>query len=240
VVVWTGSSSGLWHWNSPLPRAGGTLALWDSEANQVDTIAYAAQTDDVSQGRTPDGSSRIDFIASPTPGAANPTGPVVITTVATLVKEPANKRVLVPAAAISDDWKGGRPFDDSRWTLCSGGPGGIGYDTGSDYLPLITLDVKSQMYGSGKNNSCYVRIPFTVDANSLADLNDLTLKVRVDDGFVAYLNGQEVARTNFTGTPAWNSHADSAPSDDSSLRDVDITASKGQLKAGANILAIRE
>ena len=75
------------------------------------------------------------------------------------------------------------------------------------------------MYGSGKNNTCYIRVPFTVDADTLADVNDLTLKVRYDDGFVAYLNGKEVARRNFTGTPAWNSHADCGV--ESNIQDAD-------------------
>ncbi len=166
---------------------------------------------------------------------------VTILTPVTLAAEGADKRVLVPTAAISDDWRGGKAFDDSKWTLCTGGPGGVGFDTASDYLPLITLDVRSQMYGSGKNNTCYIRIPFTVDANALVDLNDLTLKVRCDDGFVAYLNGQEIGRSNFAGISAWNSHADSAVEADGEDYDVavDITAHKGLLKAGPNILAIQ-
>ncbi len=238
-VVWTGSSSGLWHWNSPLPQAGGTVSLWDSDANLVDGVVYGTQTDDVSQGRLPDGGATRGFIAAPTPGAANPAARKTTQTTISLVAEAANKRVLVPSTAVSDDWRGGKAFDDSKWTLCSGGPGGVGYDTASDYLPLITLDVKSLMYGSGKNASCCLRIPFTLEADTPADVNHLSLKVRCDDGYVAYLNGQEVARINFTGTPAWNSHADSSASDDSSLRSVDITAYRGQLKAGANTLAIQ-
>ena len=111
---------------------------------------------------------------------------------------------------------------------------------GTGYQSLITLDLQTQMYGSGKNNTCYLRVPFTVDASTLADVNDLILKVRYDDGFVAYLNGKEVARRNFAGTPAWNSHADSAV--ESNIQDadehLDLSAFRGDLKAGANLLAI--
>lgn len=129
----------------------------------------------------------------------------------------------------------------SKWTLCTGGPGGVGYDTALDYKSWITLDTQAQMYGTGKNNTCYIRVPFAVDVNALADANDLTLKVRYDDGFVAYLNGTEVGRRNFTGTPAWNSHADTAV--EAAVTDfdayVDITQYKGDLKPGANILAVQ-
>jgi hypothetical protein len=105
---------------------------------------------------------------------------------------------------------------------------------------LITLDTEALMYGSGKNNSCYVRIPFTVAADALAEMDQLILKVRYDDGFIAYLNGAEVAGRNFAGTPSWNSHADSSGESVGEDFDeyVDISPYKGSLKAGANILAL--
>ena len=40
----------------------------------------------------------------------------------------------------------------------------------------------------------YVRRAFTVD--DLADVEKLTLGMRWDDGFVAYLNGHEIVRRN--------------------------------------------
>ncbi len=166
--------------------------------------------------------------------------PKVVTTNPTLVAQAADKRALVPTGPISDDWKGGRAFDDTAWLICRGSPGGIGYEKDTGYQALITLDVGAQMYGSGKNNTCYIRVPFTVDANSLAGITKLTLGVRYDDGFVAYLNGKEVARRNFTGTPAWNSYADSAREANVSDVDerIDLTAFLSTLQAGANILAI--
>ena len=42
---------------------------------------------------------------------------------------------------------------------------------------------------SGVNTSAYVRIPFNVDAGDIAKFNYLTLQMRYDDGFVAFLNG---------------------------------------------------
>jgi hypothetical protein len=171
---------------------------------------------------------------------ANPQVKKTTATTVALVEEAASKRVLVPTGAVSDDWKGGRPFDDSAWTPCTGAPGGVGYDRDSAYDSLITLDTEAQMYGSGKNNSCYVRIPFTVSADTLADISVLVLEARYDDGFVAYLNGEEVARANFTGTPLWNSHADSAgeAAGDDFDAYIDISQYKADLKAGANILAV--
>jgi hypothetical protein len=230
------------HLDFRLSSGGDMIALFDAAFHRIDQVIFGSQTADVSQGRTPDGATELAFFPAPTPGAANPgeKKPPATPVVITLVEEKADKKVLVPEGPVSDDWRGGNPFDDSAWTLCTGAPGGVGYERGQGYEALITLDTESLMYGSGKNNSCYVRIPFTVDAATLAGMSGLTLKVRYDDGYVAYLNGQEVARSNFAGTPAWNSHADSAGEANGQDFDdfIDISPNIGALKAGANLLAI--
>jgi hypothetical protein len=123
-------------------------------------------------------------------------------------------------------------FDDSGWAK---GSGGVGYERGSGYQGLIGLDVAADM--AGKNSTCYIRIPFTADN---AVYGDLRLRLRYDDGFIAYLNGVEVARRNFTGDPAWNSAAGSQHSDTAAAvpEDIDITPYAGALGVGANVLAI--
>jgi hypothetical protein len=241
AVFWADNSSDPGHLGFRLSADEGMIGLLDSQLNEVDKVLYSPQTTDVSEGRTPDGADDIELLPLPTPGVANPQLKKTTTTTVAVVGETASKRVLVPTAAVSDDWKGGRPFDDSAWTSCTGAPGGVGFETGSGYESLITLDTRAQMYGSGKNNSCYIRIPFTVAANTLADATGLTLKVLYDDGFVAYLNGKEVARANFSGTPSWNSHADSAIESAGQGFDeyIDISQFKGDLKAGSNILAVQ-
>ena len=59
----------------------------------------------------------------------------------------------------------------------------------------------------GLRTSCYVRVPFAFTGN-LQNVAGLTLKIHYNDGFVAYLNGIEIARRNFTGIAAWDSAAD--------------------------------
>ncbi|HCO95856.1 MAG TPA: hypothetical protein DIU00_18270, partial [Phycisphaerales bacterium] len=87
-----------------------------------------------------------------------------------------------------------------------------------------------------RNATCYVRIPFTIDTN----YTSLTLNVRYDDGFVAYINGVEVARRNFNGIPAWNSRASSSHSDSAAVlfENIDITDFLSELHQGDNLLAI--
>ena len=103
--------------------------------------------------------------------------------------------------------------------------------------PLITTDVQTNMIG--KSSSAYVRIPFEV-ANPAA-FSTLTLRMKYDDAFVAYLNGTEIARRNAPGgTPLWNSVATTNRSTASALvfEDIDVSGALTQMKAGTNVLAI--
>ena len=101
---------------------------------------------------------------------------------------------------------------------------------------LIATDVASAMYG--KRTSAYVRIPFTIaDPRAYASL---ALRVQYDDGFVAYLNGAEVARRNAPSAPAFDSRAtaDRPIAQAVAFQDIDISDSLGLLEPGWNILAL--
>ncbi len=123
-------------------------------------------------------------------------------------------------------------FDDSTWTA---GTGGVGYENSSGYEPYFDIDVQSEM--SGQNTSCFIRIPFTAEA---AVFSNMMLRIRYDDGFIAYLNGTEVARRNFTGQPAWNSTASASNGDDAAiaLQSIDVSQYAHLLRQGSNLLAI--
>ena len=153
----------------------------------------------------------------------------------TLVAENAAKRVLVPTGPVSTAWRAGQAFDDSAWLS---GSGGVGYERSTGYQTLFGINVQTQMYG--RNPTCCVRIPFNVSATDLGSLSGLMLRARCDDGFVAYLNGAEIARKNFVGEPAWNSAASASTADADAmvLASFDATAQIGKLKQGQNIRAI--
>ena len=240
AVFWANNSGDPGHLSFRLSADEGMIGLFDSQLKEIDKVLYGPQTTDVSEGRSPDGADLVQVLPLPTPGAANPQLEKTTTTTVVLMDERANKRVLVPTGEVSEDWKGGKAFDDSAWMLGTGGPGGVGFERSQGYESLITLDTEAEMYGTGKNNSCYVRVPFTVRADTLTDATPLILKVRYDDAFVAYLNGKEVGRGNFTGTPSWNSHADSSGESAGEGFDdyLDISQYKGELKPGVNVLAV--
>jgi hypothetical protein len=151
-----------------------------------------------------------------------------------LVSDSAAKKVYVPTSDIGTTWRGGsEPYDDSSWTS---GTSGVGYERDTGYDPFIGIDVETAMYNI--NTTCYIRIPFNVDACDIGQISSLTLLMRYDDGFVAYINGTEVERVNFTGTPAWNSAATSSPEATSAWNSYNISDHISELHSGSNILAI--
>ncbi|MCI0747500.1 MAG: hypothetical protein L0Y58_19010, partial [Verrucomicrobia subdivision 3 bacterium] len=88
------------------------------------------------------------------------------------------------------------------------------------------------------NASAYLRLPFTVA--DVSSINGLTLRLKHDDGFVAYLNGTLVASANAPETPAWNAAATNTRSDTeaSQFQDFVLDDVKDLLVSGNNLLAI--
>src|SRR5581483_5758859 len=82
----------------------------------------------------------------------------------------------------------------------------------------------------------YTRKSFVI--NSPADVDSLILTLDYDDGFVAYLNGTEVARMNVAGNPAAFNEVASADHEAGTAEEFDLSANKSLLRAGQNVLAI--
>lgn len=85
-------------------------------------------------------------------------------------------------------------FDDSSW---NSGPSGFGYGDNDDATVLKDMSDKTTGYAS-----VFIRKYFEV-ANP-ADIKHLNLAADYDDGFVAYVNGIEVARRNMPPGPVTN------------------------------------
>jgi hypothetical protein len=165
-------------------------------------------------------------------------------------------RVLVPKVAnggdlLGDTWRGGasnEPFNDdptsSPWKAVVGGLG-IGYDTTTspaDYNPLINFNVQSDMTTAPVNPSVFLRVPFTLTSEQIAAFDSLRLRLKYEDGFVAYINGVQVASAGASTPPAWNANAQFARNDTvaQSFADFNLTASPAALlRPGLNILAIQ-
>ena len=107
----------------------------------------------------------------------------------------------------------------------------------SGYMRFLQTSLEKELFRQG--TSAYLRFPFEVELPFQADI--LRLNVRYDDGFIAWLNGQEVARDNFTGEPAWDSRAlaDRPPQEATRPTTFDLSAMKSLLRNGTNRLAIQ-
>ncbi len=114
---------------------------------------------------------------------------------------------------------------------------GIGFDAAQTGLAgSIQIDVQPQMHQ--QNASLWVRIPFEVGDPTA--LETVQLRIQYNDGFVAYLNGQEVARRNAPDLTLWNSAATDSREIGESLayEEIDVSAHLGALREGPNVLAI--
>ena len=129
-------------------------------------------------------------------------------------------------------------FDAATFALLGDGASGWRVTTSAppppDYRPLIGTDLLSAM--RGVNATAYVRVPFSVDESDGFDT--LRLRVKYDDGFVAWLNGVEVARRNAPATVAWNSAATASRADTLAMQFEEINLDPATLRDGNNVLAI--
>ena len=153
-----------------------------------------------------------------------------------LVVAGAPAKVLVPTnGSLSVNWIGipsFEPFNTAGWIS---GTTGVGYERGTGYETLIGVNVNSQMQS---NNSVYIRIEFNV--TNPAAFDRLELRMKYDDGFVAFLNGAVLASANSPASPQWNSSAAGSHEANASAFDVyDVTDKKSNLRVGRNILAIQ-
>ncbi len=94
-------------------------------------------------------------------------------------------------------------FDDMAWTTVRTG---VGFDAANSLTNLMGSQVGEAMRGT--NASAYLRLPFVADAS--ARLEDLMLRIRYNDGFLAYLNGRLVATRNAPVATAGGTQTDSA------------------------------
>jgi len=103
----------------------------------------------------------------------------------TIIREGDNCIFLVPFGTPTDKWRLTN-YNDANWQT---GPTGIGYGDNDDNTTI------------SQTITAYIRIKFTVE--DINQVSGLFFNVDFDDGFVAYLNGEEIARENLgsVGSP---------------------------------------
>ena len=108
----------------------------------------------------------------------------------------------------------------------------------NNFSQMIGLNLLREVAVADQSTSAYVRVPFVIDRPDT--VVSLSLSMQFDDAFVAYINGTEVARSNVSGTPLWNTSASSDRADAEAFRTVQfpIENQPGLLQMGKNILAL--
>ncbi|MFO1476093.1 MAG: lamin tail domain-containing protein [Verrucomicrobiota bacterium] len=122
-------------------------------------------------------------------------------------------------------------FPAATWPLCT-------LPAGYNFTGLST-DLRTSM--SNQAPSLYLRKTFSVASDVASSTNPLVLQMQYNDGFIAYLNGREVARSGcgptnlfmFASQPAYT------PNTNSGTISFSIGNASQWLVAGNNVLAIQ-
>jgi hypothetical protein len=150
------------------------------------------------------------------------------------IESQGEKRVLIP---VSDHhfgrWRS-LEFEDRKWAYVQGL---VGFDTrgfsGQEFQPQIYNLLHNRSSGA------FLRTLFEVDLNDLSTVDQLVLRCRINDGFIAYLNGIEIVRFNVPEETHWNSIALSDIRGTAwRFREFDVSKVISQLKSGTNVLAV--
>ncbi|MHC4742762.1 MAG: lamin tail domain-containing protein, partial [Planctomycetota bacterium] len=102
----------------------------------------------------------------------------------------------------------------------------------------VTSDLAQAMLGN--NCSLWARIRFDLDEDEPEMFDNLMLRMKYEDGFAAYLNGERVASGNAPDSLQWNSAAlMNRPGESSSVfESIDLDDYRYLLRSGTNVLAV--
>ncbi len=125
-------------------------------------------------------------------------------------------------------------FNDSAWPV---GPAPFHYGnsgaTGDDGITTGTILTTMR----NNHRGIFLRRAFVL--TNVAEILSVNLTATCDDGFVAWINGFEVARTNFTGNPTYLSTAGSSFEPCSTNTYPVSLSPTNYLTTGSNVLAIQ-
>ena len=102
---------------------------------------------------------------------------------------------------------------------------------------LFATDLEADMFNT--NSGVYLRSEFSHDS-ATTPLDQLLLNMQYDDGFVAYLNGVQVAQRNAPVSPLFDSVATAERDDNDAVgvETIDISQYLNLLQDGNNVLAL--
>jgi autotransporter-associated beta strand protein len=138
-----------------------------------------------------------------------------------------------PRLGTTEQWTS-PTYDDALWKSGSG-PFGFGTFSG------VTLGVNTSLEMRNKAPSLYVRKTFAVSLAQASLTNQVQLAIRYNDGFVAFLNGKEVARRNM-GVPgmfAFRDQTSFSANTNVGIETIVLGLATNLLVSGDNLLCIQ-
>ena len=156
------------------------------------------------------------------------------------VSSASNERLLQWTASGAPRLGSGIPWNASNFPETGWLSGALPAGWGS----AVSTNLQTAM--QNKTPSLYLRKSFTVSAAQAASVNPVVLQVDYDDGFVAYLNGVEVARYNcgaagqflYAAQTAYNVATPSNTAVSSGVIEVTLGNASALLLTGTNVLSI--
>ncbi|HXJ59575.1 MAG TPA: lamin tail domain-containing protein [Verrucomicrobiae bacterium] len=187
------AEAGANHLNFQLAQEWGEIAIVASDGSVLDWVSYGPQTAGISEGRAPNGSSRITPLAQPTPGVGNPVPPASVPPqLVSLVPYTQVWKYEQSGTDLGTTWKA-PTYNDAAW------PSGPGLLAGVRSGGILPEAVGTALTVANTKPTFYFRTRFTI--SDLTQLSGLQLTHIFDDGAVVYLNGTEIYRYNLPAGP---------------------------------------
>lgn len=136
----------------------------------------------------------------------------------------------------SGGWNVSPGFDDSAWIAAATG---IGYDTAGGFTPWIGITPSGNCLNALRNvntSLCFRKLFVVEDVQRVVAM---VLKMKYEDGFVAFINGTEIARANCSGALTYNKVAVAALDESIVNSWTEFSVPLALLQSGTNILAIQ-
>ena len=247
----TNNANDLTRWKFPAVnlRKGESIIVFASAKNRInpDEPLHASFTLDRKGDYlaliAPDGSSVVsgfdEGYPEQYPGSSYGYGTSGLVNREILVSSDSKVKYKIPTDdALGQSWLSASPdFDDSTWTEVDHP---VGFESNGGTLePLIKTNISADM--KGVNASGYFRFPFNFNATDRRIVS-AQLAVSIDDGYVAYLNGEKVSELNVPIPVLFDSRATASRLDRlvvAAPEIEDISSNAGVIKEGANVLAVQ-
>lgn len=137
--------------------------------------------------------------------------------------------------AIRQGFRNDNAVDSNDYQLLSNGT--LGWQVTTADTAGAKTDVQTSV--KNVNSTAWLRVPF--DVANAAGVENLTLNMRYNDGFVAYLNGTKIAQRNAPNTLSVTSAATASRTAEQSrtVESINLNGFKNLLTTGRNVLAFQ-